>query len=225
MEDSKATPISMKSGSSNLVILAQPNDEENKSNKIKPPLFCISLIIGDEVVHNFMIEFGASTSIMPRNIIDQLGIKYEPMTKGVNQLDGTSCKIIGVVKYLNLALHTCLGCTILQDISIIDLPTHSTICLSRDFTTKMGGYITVDWSFMVFRTGYVTHASIKVEPLFMNHVELYMISLEDMRCNLFDEEEKYLDLFRYMDEARPRIYVIHEQDVVIPNLIQGVKEK
>ena len=64
-----------------------------------------------------------------------------------------------------MALHACLGCTVTQDISVAKVKPHFAICLSRDFTTQIGGYISSDWSYMSFRTRYGAKASIRVEPL------------------------------------------------------------
>ena len=52
-----------------------------------------------------------------------------------------------------------------------------------------------------------------------------MLSPKNMNCTLFDEEEDYLDSFRNMDEVELGIFVIHTKDVVIPNLMQGAKDK
>ena len=50
---------------------------------MKPPPFYISLVIGDKIVHNYMIDSGACTSFMPKNIADQLDIRYELVTNGI----------------------------------------------------------------------------------------------------------------------------------------------
>ncbi len=44
---------------------------------VKPPPFYVSLIIGEHLVHNCMIDSRASSSVMPKQIADKLGIKYE----------------------------------------------------------------------------------------------------------------------------------------------------
>ena len=59
----------------------QPTWEEKKSNKSKPYPFYLSLIIGNNLVHNYMIYLGARSSVMPQCVSDSLGIEYEPMYK------------------------------------------------------------------------------------------------------------------------------------------------
>lgn len=91
----------------------QPTWEEETSKKSKPSPFYISFIIGDKLVHNCMIDFGANNSMMPRFVDDLLGIKYELISKGVVHLDGISVPIVGVFKNIKMELHPCLGCTII----------------------------------------------------------------------------------------------------------------
>ena len=94
------------------VSLMQPSPSEASVKKARSSPFYLSVIIGDKIVHNCMIDSGASSTIMPRCVANQLGLKYEPLIKHVLQLDGTSVTIVGVIKGLKMALHACLGCTV-----------------------------------------------------------------------------------------------------------------
>ena len=89
-----------------------------------------------------------------------------------------------------MAWHASPSCTIIQDISIFELPPHFSICLSRDFTAQIGGYIASNWSYMFFRTRYGTKASIKAEPLALDHIETYTPSPINMNCTIRDEDEE-----------------------------------
>lgn len=84
-----------------------------------------------------------------------------------------------------MALCTCPSCTVIQDISIVELPPHFSICLSMDLTTQIGGYIAFDWSYMFFRTIYGTKDSIKT----LNHMETYTPSPVNMNCTIHEEDE------------------------------------
>ena len=109
-------------------------------------------IVGNKLVHNCMVDSGASSCVMPKEIADKLGIKYQTLEKGVVQLDGTTVNTLGFIKGLDLTLHACPNFVVPQDICVIDLPPHFAMCLSRDFTAKIGVYLFVDWSPMLFRT-------------------------------------------------------------------------
>ena len=87
---------------------------------------------------------------MPKCVIDSLEVKYEPIVKDVLQLDGSILKTMGILRNVEMALYACIGCSIVQDISIIEVKPHFVVCISRDFTTQIGGYISFDWSYMFF---------------------------------------------------------------------------
>lgn len=56
--------------------------------KTKTNPFYLTLIVGNELLHNSMIDYGASTMVMPKKIAEILNIRYDPLSKGVMQLDG-----------------------------------------------------------------------------------------------------------------------------------------
>ncbi len=80
---------------------------------MRPPMFYVSLVIEKILVHNCMVDSGATSSVMPKNIVDQLGLVYQPLEKGVVQLDGSTINTLGVVKDANLTLHACPNFSIL----------------------------------------------------------------------------------------------------------------
>ena len=94
-----------------------------------------------------------------------------------------------MIKDASLTLHACPNFAIQQDIYVIDLPPYFAICLSRDFTAKIGGYLLSDWSHMLFRTRYGTEVTIKSELLARNHIEPYVPSALNANFLAFDEEE------------------------------------
>lgn len=231
------------------VSYVQPTKSEKEgetSKKQKPPPFYVSFIIGDMLVHNYMVGLGASSSVMPRSTASMLGIEYEPIIKIVLQLDGSIVKTIGVIKGLKMALHAFPSCTISQDISIIELPPHFAMCLSRDFTTQISGYIASNWSYMFCRTRYGTKTSIRVEPLADHHIEPYMPSPINMNYTILDGSEEdtihdsataitevpdyLLDEWATNLKANPiketglGTYYILENDAPTPNLMKEKKD-
>ena len=69
-----------------------------------------------------MIDSSASSLVMPKKIADQLGLNYETLEKGVVQLDGIAIEMVGIMRNLELTLHSCPSFFIPLDIYIIDLP-------------------------------------------------------------------------------------------------------
>lgn len=55
--------------------------------KPNPNPFYLTLIVGDTILHNSMIDSGVGTTVIPKQIAEVLNIKYEPLSQGVMQLD------------------------------------------------------------------------------------------------------------------------------------------
>lgn len=184
----------------------------------------------------------ASSSVIPRKVDDLLGIKYELVSKGVVQFDDIVVKTVGVIKDLNLTLHACLGCIILQDISIIEL----SILSSTKFTIKMGGYLSSNWSQMLFNTRYGTKVTIKSKPIIKHHIEPYTLGHTNMNYTLHEEWNEcivherfvtlleevldclldewrnsfYFDPYIEVEETRIGTYYIHEENTPIPSVMK-----
>ena len=88
-----------------------------------------------------------------------------------------------------MALHAFPSCTLTQDILVVEVKPHFLICLSRDFTTPIGGYISSYWSYMFFRTRYGTEALIRAKPLALHHIEPYTTNLINMNYTILEMDE------------------------------------
>jgi hypothetical protein len=64
-------------------------------------------------------------------------MKYECIVRDVLQLDGSTVKTVGILRNVEMALHACPGCTMIQDISVAEVKPQFAICLSRDFTAQL----------------------------------------------------------------------------------------
>ena len=94
------------------------------------------------------------------------------------------------MRNLNLTLHCCPSFSIPMDIYIIDLPPYFSICLSQDFTAKIGCYLSIDWSHMLFHTRYGTKVIIPSEPIAQYCIEHHVVNTENgVAAVLFDQEE------------------------------------
>lgn len=184
---------------------------------------------------------------MPKKVADSLNIKYEPMSRGVVQLDGTVVETVGVIKEMILILHACPIVSILQGISVIDFPPYFAICISRYSTTKIGGYMSSDWSHLLFRTRYGTKVTVRVDSISRNHVEPYTLSpiSTNQNCIIYGQEEDSVGLDRttcikgtpdvcldewvnhfqfdtcdLVEEIGLGTYCIHEENSFIPNFMK-----
>ena len=78
------------------------NTTQQPSNPVKPPPFYVTIIIGKYLVHNCIIDSSATSLVMPKKIVDQLGFNNESLEKWVVQLDGTTIETFGVIRNLDL---------------------------------------------------------------------------------------------------------------------------
>lgn len=69
--------------------------------KNRPPTFYISLELDGFIVHNCLIDFEASITVMPKVVCDIMGLQHTRASNGVLQLDGTNVKTVGVIKRHN----------------------------------------------------------------------------------------------------------------------------
>ena len=104
-------------------------------------------------------------------------MKYEPLDKGVVQLNGSCVNTMGLIKNASLTLHACPYFYIPQDIFAIDLPPYFSLCVSRGFIAKIRGYLSKNWSHMLFMTRYGTKVTIRFDLLTKDHIEPYIHSV------------------------------------------------
>ena len=153
-----------------------------------------------------------------------------------------------IMRNLDLTLHCCPSFSIPMDIYIIDLPPYFSICLSRDFSINIGGYLSADWSHMLFCTRYGTKVTIPFEPIARDCIENHIINAKnEVTTLLFDQEEvsttheletqvdrihdTLLDewatenadiIEEQVEEPSLGNYVIHETTDFLPNVMKGI---
>ena len=88
---------------------------------------------------------------------------------------------------MSLTLHACPTFSIPQYTFVIDFPPYFALYLSREFTAKIGGYLSTDWSHMLFRTRYGTKITIRFELLSKGHIESYTPNVINAICIALDQ--------------------------------------
>lgn len=73
--------------------------------KPKPNSFYLTLIVGDKLLHNSLIDSCASTIVMPKQIVEILNIRYEPLSRGIMQLDGNKVQNVDLIKSSTNIVH------------------------------------------------------------------------------------------------------------------------
>ena len=111
--------------------------------------FYLSLRLEGWVVNNYMIDTRAVIIVIPKAITNEMKLYITKCIDSVTQLDSFSIDIVGSVKGVQITLNAFSNICVIQDIIVVDLPPLFGICLSREFTTKLGGYLALDYSHLL----------------------------------------------------------------------------
>ena len=84
-------------------IMFGPRVESSQENDVAP--FYISLGIHNLFLHNVMLDSGASHNLMPKMIMDNLGLDITRPYKDMYSFDSRKVRCLGLIKDLVVSLH------------------------------------------------------------------------------------------------------------------------
>lgn len=84
--------------------------------------FYVTLVIHDLLLHNYMLDSGASHNLMPLSVMKQLGLKITRPYKYLYSFDSKR------VKYLGMMMKS-----VVMDIVVVDIPPCFGMLLSRSW--------------------------------------------------------------------------------------------
>ena len=120
-------------------ILFGPRMEPNDEDEVPP--FYVTLKIHDQNLHNSMFDTGASHNLMPKEIMDALGLDVTRQYKDLYSFHSRRVKCLGLIKDLVISLHQILEKNIVMDIVVADVPAKFGMLLSRSWSAKLKGTI------------------------------------------------------------------------------------
>jgi len=118
-------------------ILFGPHVKDNE--KVDVPSFYINLNIHDKVLHNVMLDSGASHNLMPKVIMDNLGLDITRPYKDLLSFDPRQVKCLGLIKDLVIMLTQIPAKSIIMDVVVADIPAKFGMLLSRSWFAKIKG--------------------------------------------------------------------------------------
>jgi hypothetical protein len=127
-----------------LAIILGPlvEDRDNSS----PPLYT-SLNIHDKVLHNCLMDSGGSHNLMPKTIMDELGLEVTKTYHDLYSFDSRKVKCLGVIKDLVVSLFQLPMKSVVMDIVVADVPPKFGMVLSRSWIKRLGGTLHMDLSY------------------------------------------------------------------------------
>jgi hypothetical protein len=118
---------------------------ENTKDFVSP--FYITLTVHDHLLHNYMLDSGASHNLMPKIIMVKLGLKITRPYQDLYSFDSRKVKCLGMIKDLVVNLASIPVKSILMDVVIVDVPSKYDMLLSRSWGTKLGGSLQLDMTY------------------------------------------------------------------------------
>lgn len=195
------------------------------------PPFYISLGIHDKILHNAMLDFGASHNLMPKSVTEKLNLDITRPYKELFSFDSSQVTCLGLIKDLYVTLVQYPAKSILMDIVVADIPPKYGMLLLRSWGAKLQGSLQLDMSYATI--------SIFGQPkkLYRETLMKYMVSSQDRPQNLpIYSVHSYTDSFILYNidqtqetlldsvDTEPKEIVVSKQEETIQTLELSTKQ-
>jgi hypothetical protein len=109
--------------------------------------FYTSLNIHDKVLHNYLMDSRASHNLMPKIIMEELGLEVTKAYHDLYSFDSRKVKCLGVIKDLVISLFQLPMKSVVMDIVVAYVPPKFRMLLSRYWIKRPGGTLQMDLSY------------------------------------------------------------------------------
>jgi ribonuclease HI len=111
------------------------------------PPFYTSLNIHDKVLHNCLMDSGASHNLMPKAVMEELGLEVTRAYHDLYSFDSRRVQCLGVIKDLVVSLFQLPMKSMIMDIVMADVPPKFGMLLSRSWIKRLGGTLQMDLTY------------------------------------------------------------------------------
>ena len=111
------------------------------------PPFYMSLNVHDMVLHNAILDSGASHNLMPKGLVESLGLDITRPYKVLYSFDSKRVKYLGLIKDMVVSLNKLPSKTVVMDVVVANIPPKFGILLSRSWNSKLKGILQMDMSY------------------------------------------------------------------------------
>jgi hypothetical protein len=123
-------------------------DRGNEKNRS----FFLSLLMNDHLLHNCMLDSGASSNVMTKKVMEQLNLRISRPYHNICAMDSKTIEVHGLIKGLQVHLAAFPDIQIEMDIVVIDVLDAWGMFLSRKTTADLGGSIQMDLTYVTIPT-------------------------------------------------------------------------
>lgn len=103
------------------------------------PPFYITPTIHDLLLHNSMLDSGASHNLIPLNVMENLGLQINNPYKDLYSFNSKRVKCLRMIEDLVVNLAQILVKSVVMDIVVAEIPVRFGMLLSRSWGMKLGG--------------------------------------------------------------------------------------
>ena len=118
-----------------------------KDIKDSCPPFYISLDIHDKILHNCLLDSGASHNLMPKVVMDEIGLSITKPYHDLFSFDSRKVKCLGLIKDLVVNLMHLPSKNVMMDIIVVDIPPKFGLLLSWSWRKRLGGTLQMDLTY------------------------------------------------------------------------------
>jgi hypothetical protein len=111
------------------------------------PPFYTSLNIHDKVLHNCLMDSGASHNLMPKIVMEELGLEVTKTYHDFYSFDSRRVQCLGVIKDLVVSLFQLPMKSVVMAIVVADVAPKFDMLLSRSWIKKLGGTLQMDLTY------------------------------------------------------------------------------
>ena len=111
------------------------------------PSFYVSLTIHDKILHNCLLDTGASHNLMPKVVMEELGLDVTIPYHDLFSFDSRKVKCLGLIKDLAITLTQLPMKSMMMDIVVADVTLKFGMLLSRGWIKRLGGTLQNDLSY------------------------------------------------------------------------------
>jgi hypothetical protein len=129
-------------------VILQNMDRGNQKNR---PFF-LSLLVNDFILHNCMLDSGATSNVMTKKVMEQLNLRISRPYHNICAMDSRTIEVHGLIKGLQVHLAAFPDIMIEMDIVVIDVPDTWGMLLNRKTAADLGGSLQMDLTYATIPT-------------------------------------------------------------------------
>jgi ribonuclease HI len=111
------------------------------------PPFYTSLNIHDKVLHNCLMDSRASHNLMPKIVMEELGLEVTKAYHDLYSFDSRRLQCLRFIKYLVVSLFQLPMKGVVMDIVVADVPPKFGMLLSTSWIKRLGGTLQMDLTY------------------------------------------------------------------------------